>query len=218
MNLSALVSAAVVNYQTPDLLEAAVESFCRMYPRVPLLIIDNGSRDGSPALIHGLHAARPGQITTLLLEENRYHGPAMHVAMQQLHTPYVYIFDSDTETERGGFLEAMTALLADEETRYGAGQIVHVNKRGFAARSGVPVLASAHMLLKRDLYHQLPPFVHHGLPALANFAAAAARGYRLCAFPIQAYVRHLGRGTADRYGYGLGVRSKLDFLLNKLGL
>lgn len=214
------VAAAVVNFQTPDLLDAAVRSFRAAYPAVPLLIIDNGSVDGSPGLIRRLADELGPGVSALLLEENIYHGPAMHRALCELETPYVYVFDSDTETQRGGFLEAMLADLAAEDHRYGAGQVVHANKRGFrvAAGEGTPVLASAHMLLKRGLYHQLPPFIHHGLPALHNFEAAAEQGYELRAFPIEDYVFHKGRGTAERYGYGLGLRSRADYLLNKLGL
>lgn len=219
-NLTDHVAAAVVNFQTPELLETAVRSFHEVYPAVPLRIIDNGSRDSSPGLIQDLATELGPGVTTLLLGENIYHGPAMHRALCALQAPYVYLFDSDTETRRGGFLEAMLDVLAAEAQRYGAGQVVHANKRGFrvAAGEGIPVLASAHMLLRRDLYHRLPPFVHHGLPALRNFEAAAAQGYELCAFPIGDYVLHKGRGTAERFGYGLGLRSKADYLLHKLGL
>jgi hypothetical protein len=73
------------------------------------------------------------------------------------------------------------------------------------------------MLRVRD-YHLFPPFEHHGMPTLKHFSAAVAQGYELADFPTREYVRHFGRGTAMRYGYGLGLKSKVDFLLNKLGL
>ena len=74
------------------------------------------------------------------------------------------------------------------------------------------------MLVKRTLYHRLPPFVHHGLPVLQNFRAAAEEGLRVCDFPVQDYVLHHGRGTVSRYGYGLGWRSRVSYLLHRLGL
>ena len=217
-DIASQVAAAVINYQTPDLLETAVRSFHRAYPTLPLLIIDNGSQDQSPALITTLQNELGGPIETLFLKENRYHGPAMHLALTHLQAPYVFIFDSDTETHRSGFLEPMLALLSADEANYGAGDVVRANKRGFADPKGVPVLASAFMLIKRSLYHRLPPFIHHGLPVLGNCTAAAAQGYRLLDFPIEDYIEHFGRGTAARFGYGLGLRSRLDYLLNKLGL
>lgn len=217
MSIEHLVAAAVVNYQTPDLLETAVRSFHRMYPDVHLLIIDNGSSDESPEVIAALERELGPSISSKLLPENRYHGPAMDLALRDLDARFVYLFDSDTETTRGGFLEEMIEKGTPDDV-YGVGKVAHVNQRGFAARSGVPVLVSAFMLLKRDLYLKLPPFVHHGLPALENFRAAAGRSYGLVPYPIEEYVTHFGRGTAERYGYGLGLRSRLDYLLNKLGL
>jgi hypothetical protein len=212
------VAAAIVNFQTPDLVEVAARSFHAVYPDVPLLLLDNGSQDGSPALVRRLEEALAPGVEALLLAENVFHGPAMHLAMQRLQTRTVFFLDSDTETLRGGFLEPMIELVESADAHYGAGQVVQVNRRGFVARDGIPVLTSWHMLLKRSLYHRLPPFVHHGLPVLQNFRAAAEAGYQLKPFPVQDYVRHLGRGTVSRFGYRLGLRSKLDFLLNRLGL
>ncbi len=213
------VTAVVINYQTPDLLEVAVRSFRRCYADVPLLIIDNGSRDHSRQVIEHLIAEGKESTRVLWLPENIYHGPAMHRAMEAIATPYVYFFDSDTETRRGGFLEPMLTALEADPQAYGAGRIVEVDRRrGFRKPGGMPVLATPYMLLRRDFYFRLPPFIHHGLPTLQNFRAAEQRGYRLISFPIETYVHHLGRGTAGRYGYGLGWRSRLAYLLHWLGL
>lgn len=212
------IAAAVINFQTPDLLDVAVRSFHAVYPEVPTLIIDNGSEDDSPAIIAKLCEELGPIVRADYLTENIYHGPAMHVALQRLTAPYLYIFDSDTETQKGGFLEPMLEVLEALEQGYGVGQTVTVDKRGFAAEAGIPVLASYHMLLKRSIYHQLVPFIHHGLPALNNFKHAFEKGYRVASFPISDYVHHLGRGTAARYGYGLGWRSRLDYVLHRLGI
>lgn len=217
MSVDQRVTAVVVNYQTPDLLETAVRSFHEQYPDVRLLIVDNGSKDESRSVIETLAAQLGTSIEPIFLDENRYHGPAMDLGIRKAQTPLVYIFDSDTETKKGGFLEEMSRLLVPDDA-YGSGKIARVNKRGFAADDGTPVLVSAHMLLQREIYLALPPFVHHGLPALDNFRAAAEKGYRLAPFPIDEYVEHFGRGTAERFGYGLGLKSRLDYLLNKLGL
>jgi hypothetical protein len=42
-------------------------------------------------------------------------------------------------------------------------------------------------------------------------------GYILKSFPIENFIDHRWRGTASRFGYGLGWRGKIDFVLNKLG-
>lgn len=215
MSLAARVHTAVVNYQTPQLVDTAVRSFRRCYPSVPVLVIDNGSRDASRDVIEGLRNELPA-VTALFLDGNRYHGPAMDLALRHLESDLVFLLDSDTETLRGGFLEEMVAL-CDPPMVYGSGEVVRVNDRGFADKGEIPVLVSAYMLIDRRLYLELPPFVHHGLPALQNFKAAAEAGYRLAEFSVGDYVEHFGRGTAERYGYGLGWRSRIDYVLNKLG-
>lgn len=216
MSLADRVNVAVVNYQTPDLLDTAVRSFNPFYPNVPLMIVDNGSQDASReavSLLQEDHAS----VTALLLDGNRYHGPAMDLALRHLESDYVFFLDSDTETRKGGFLEDMVALCEPPDV-YGVGQITSVNRRGFAVRSGLPVLVSAYMLIDRKRYLELPPFIHHGLPTLQNFRAADKAGLRLAEYPIDEFVEHLGRGTADRFGYGLDLKSRVDYVLHKLGL
>lgn len=217
MPVSDHVTTVVVNYQTPDLVDTAVRSFHRHYPNVGILLIDNGSRDESVDVIDNLAGDLGTSLTPLLLDDNYHHGPAMHRAVGQISTPYVFFLDSDTETLRGGFLEEMTAKSSSPNV-YGAGKIVHANRRGFAAAKGVPVLVSAYMLIKRDVYNRLPPFIHHGLPALNNFTGARDAGFELAPFPVDRYIKHFGRGTAQRFGYGLGWKSRMNYILNRLGL
>ncbi len=216
---AAQVQTLLVHYRTPDLLGAAVSSFRAAYPEAPVHIVDNGSGPADADFVRSLAADSGGLVTADFLEANVFHGPALDRALRASEAPYCFVLDSDTVTRRPGFLEPMLAWLREDPARrYGIGQRVCADRRGFAAAAGTPVLASAYMLLDRRRYLTLPPFVHHGLPALANFRAAAAAGLELGAFPIEQYVDHLGRGTAARYGYGLGLRSKWDYLLHRLGL
>lgn len=213
-----LVSAAVVNFQTPDLLRDAVQSFRGFYPDLSLLIVENGSQDESAERIEQLRKDAPDQISVISNEKNRFHGPAMDQSIRACETPYVYIFDSDTKTLEGGFLESMIQIMESDSRCYSVGNRVAVSKRGFARPGGLPVPVSAFMLIRKNMYVQLSPFEHHGLPVLKNFTDAARKGWRVRQFAVEQYVEHLGRGTADRFGYGLGLRSRLDYLLNRLGL
>ncbi len=216
--MQGLVTAAVINYQTPDLLTDAVRSFRKYYRDVPLIVVENGSMDDSFECIKTLQAAFPDSITLIRNAENLYHGPAMDQAIRSSKTPFVYVFDSDTRTKSGGFLEAMTKMMTEDSMCYAVGKIVTVNRRGFAATAGTPVPVSAFMLIRKEKYELLAPFEHHGLPVLKNCIDAARNGWRICSYPVEEYVEHFGRGTADRYGYGLGWRSRIDYLLNRLGL
>ena len=213
-----IVSTIIVNYRTPELLDVAVRSFQETYSQIRLLIIDNGSDQPSLDVIKRLESDYPATVNSHLLPENIFHGPAMDLGIKRLATPYVFILDSDTQTKRSGFIELMLDRFTDSNV-YAVGQTATVNERGFASSSGeIIVPISAYMLLDRQKYLQLPPFVHHGLPVLNNIAAAQQRNWNVSEFPVGDYVDHFGRGTASQFGYGLGWRSKLDYLLNKFRL
>lgn len=207
----------IINYQTPDLLRRAVTSFRKFYPEERLELVDNGSSDDSVAVLEELATDNPESTGVTVHPRNLYHGPAMHRALVDASADHVFILDSDTVTRKGGFLEGMSAVLDEQGDVFAVGQQAMVDRRGFASSSGVPVPVSAHMMVRRQMYLQLPPFQHHGLPVLESCVAAKQRGWRVSEFPIEQYVEHLGRGTAERFGYGLGWRSRLDYLLHRLG-
>ena len=211
-------TAIIINFQTPDLTETAVRSFKKYYPDTNLILADNGSRDsGSVELINRLSQELTG-IKSHFFDSNLYHGPAMdYLIKSEAKSDYVFLLDSDTETLKGGFLEQMTALCGNEKI-YGAGRVQLINKRGFKSEEGIPILLTPYMLLKRELYEKFPPFVHHGQPTIYNFKAAFEQGYELRQFDIQDHISHLWRGTADRFGYGLNWKARLDYVLNKIGL
>jgi len=212
------VRTVVINYQTPDLIKIAVESLRKFYPSVKLLIIDNGSKDESKAVIERLKGECPDETDLLFLNKNCFHGPAMDKALKTVYEEYVFFLDSDAEVKRGGFLEAMLDEMEKDKNAYGIGRMQIVNKRGFPAEEGITVLVPAYMMIRRSYYSDLPPFEHHGMPVLNNFISANEKGLRLISFPIEQYIDHKWRGTASRYGYGLGLKGKIDYVLNKIGL
>jgi len=211
------IRIVVINFQTPDLLKTAIDSFLKFYLNAQITIIDNGSKDSSREVIENMRKSLPDNIETQLLDKNIYHGPAMNYALNTLKEEYVFFLDSDTETKRGGFLEPMLAELESSKTTYGIGRQIKVNKRGFLSETGTTILTPAYIMLRRCLYSCFPPFEHHGQPVMKNFIVAQQKGYKLEAFPIEDFIDHRWRGTASRFGYGLGWGGKKDYLLNKLG-
>jgi glycosyltransferase involved in cell wall biosynthesis len=214
------VAAVIINYRTPDLTRRAVRTFRRFYPTVPLLLVDNGSADGSLEELRALAALAPEATTIVVNETNLHHGPAMHQAMTLLKEERILFLDSDCEVIRGGFLELMLAALGETPGGYAAGKRIFMNARGFdraEGRGAIPYLRPICLLVDRALYFTLPPFVRHGAPCLANMRRASEQGLRLLPFPVEEYVRHDGRGTAGRFGYALGWKGRLNYLLNKLG-
>ena len=215
------VTAVVINFKTPDLTCRAVTTFRSFYPSVPTLIIDNGSHDGSLAVLEALQRENAHSTEILRNRRNLHHGPAMNQALQLLHSPAILFLDSDCEVVRGGFLEQMYALGMEQPAHYAVGKRIVMNRRGFdepEGGTGIPYIRPICMLVKRELYLTLPPFERHGAPCLRNMIAASARGYLMVNFAVEEYVRHQGRGTAARQGYRLGLKGRLNHLLNRLGL
>jgi glycosyltransferase involved in cell wall biosynthesis len=214
------ITTVVVNYRTRDLTERCIESFLKHYPDIRLILIDNGSRDNSTEYVK--HVSRDNHaVTCVINEKNRYHGPAMDQGVKLSTTRYVFTLDSDCEILRGGFLEEMLALFADPNL-YAVGRLVHMDRYGFEAQAGrgrrIRYVHPSAMLLDREKYLTLKSFVHHGSPCIKNMKDAAQVGYKLRDFPLSDFVRHYGRGTCSRYGYGLSPRTSVERLLSRLGL
>lgn len=214
------LTAAIINYNTADLLDRSARSLRAFYPAVPLLLIDNGSNDGSAATMDALRSEWPVCTALLFNAANRHHGPAMDQAIRHAATPFVFMLDSDCVVLKGGMLEAMLAILERDPHAYAIGKKIFMNKRGFDVPGGpqaTPYIRPIAMMLGRDRYLTLPPFRRHGAPCLENMKAAAERGLFLVDFPVEEYVVHAGRGTARRVGYNLGWKGRLNHLLNKMG-
>ena len=215
------LTTVIINYQTPQITTKAIKTFRSFYPEVQILVIDNGSKDDSLYYLNSLRTESPNHLKIIVNKNNIYHGPAMDLALRELTTPFVHFLDSDCEVYCGGFLEKMVNLLQADKENYAVGKLVFVNKRGFEVPSqgkAIPYIRPSCMVIKRYLYLALPPFTHHGSPCLLNMKSAYERGLKAIDFPINDFIYHYGRGTASKYGYGLGISSKIDYLLNKIGM
>lgn len=213
------ITTVIVNYQTPALLKDAVHSFKQFYPLIDLLIFDNGSEDDSAEVISEMQNRYSDTLRTHYERKNIYHGPALDKCLKELvKTKYCFFLDSDTITKKPGFIEKGLKILSSNDKYYALGHMVTANKRGFKDPDGIPIIVTPYLLMKTAPYKNFPPFIHHGQPVLFNFEEAQQNNYRLIHFPMEDYIEHLWRGTASKYGYSLGVKGKLDFLLNKLGL
>ncbi len=201
-------TALIVNYGTPDLTRAAVWSLRSLYPELPIVVVDNGSPDDSRARLAVL-AGEAGGVTLHTPAENLHHGPGLDYGIRRIVTPWVLTFDSDCLAYRAGFLEGMHALADGDANAYMVGQLHQVNDDGFDAPAGHDYVHPKCALVRRDSYLLLPPFARHGAPCLANEREAAAQGLGLLDYPVRDYVFHIGEGTVQRFGYGLGAAGRL---------
>ncbi len=216
------VTAVIINFQTFDLTHRAIKSFRRYYPEIPLLLIDNGSKDDSTFNFEMLVKASTTPTELIINKKNVHHGPAMHQAIERTSSEYLLFVDSDCEIRKGGFVELMLSLLSGSDQNYVVGKKVYMNNRGFDVYKNdgdaIEYIRPICMLLKREIYLKLPKFEKHGTPCLGNMKEAVRQGYRLIDFPIEKYIIHQGRGTTSRFGYHLGWKGRWNYLMNKLGL
>jgi hypothetical protein len=202
------VTAVLVHYRTFDLTRMAIWSLRSLYPSLPLLVVENGSHDGSREKLYQLGAA-VSDLNIIESDRHVHHGPGMHRGIGHVATDWILLCDTDCILYRHGVLEAMMQRIS--EATYMIGEEQRVDADGFPAGDAEGAFRYIHpffALVRRSMYAELPPFEKHGAPCLANEKAARRRAFGLTDFPVREYVFHFGRGTVDQHGYGLGYRGQ----------
>ena len=82
-----LVSIVTPSFNQARYLEATIQSVLSQdYPRLEYIVLDDGSRDGTLAVLRGLAGQRPGQIETLALPTNQGKAEAVRQGMRHALT------------------------------------------------------------------------------------------------------------------------------------
>jgi glycosyltransferase involved in cell wall biosynthesis len=186
------VGIVTVHFETPSHLAQLVYSLYRLLGPAEfetLVVVDNGSRDGSLELLRRLAAA--GLLELIENEEQRYHGPGLTQGISWLaeHRPelaLVWTLDSDVVVLRRDTLRDAADYLAMSE----------------AAAVGEPwddKLCPHCLLFDPGIVWRdpIPPFLEHGEPSLALQHGLREAGERLEGFPFEwgGYIAHVGRAT-----------------------
>lgn len=191
--MTGLITVITVNFKTPDLIADCIITFRRFYADVPYIVVDNG---GSPESIETIKALGVSLIEN---ERNIGHGPAINKAMIETVTPYAFLLDSDTRTNRRGFLEKMLELFEADPNLFAAGMLRHVNDNGVRAKEGTPYIHPYACMIDVKKFKQVRPFTNRGAPALHTMQDARARGWSVTSFPIDDYIWHMVAGTRGWY-------------------
>jgi glycosyltransferase involved in cell wall biosynthesis len=191
------VCVVTVSYNTLELTALLLWSLHRVldWPVGEILVIDNGSTDGSRELL--AEAAQAGLCTLISNDRNSGHGPGLNEAMDRLrqrtHLPdRVWILDSDCVIARGDVLSAVFA----SPTTDGATIIGEAHWDPWHERHRFELyslLIDATWLLHANDV----PFTDDGDPAITLLDAAEAAGVAMAEFPFTAehFLIHRGRGS-----------------------
>lgn len=204
------VTIISVTHNTLHLIKQMYESLRSVYSSIPLVIIDNGSIDGTDEYLKSLVDEH---LVRVHLFRNIGHGPALDMAIHKTYSEKFFTLDSDCVVKKVGFIEDMLSKMTDGV--YAVGWLRYVDPHSgvsldwFTTKTDtsvfVPYVHPAVGMYDRSMYNSLPPFEHHGAPALANMRAAKECGYKVVDYNVSDYIVHLVAGTRRLYtGHGFG--------------
>ena len=110
------VSVVVPNYNGIAFVERCFKALIKDAPKAELLLVDNGSTDGSRELT----ARRFPQVRIIALKENYGFCRAANEGMKAASSPYVILLNNDTEV-LPGFTKALVSALQLEPRAFSAG-------------------------------------------------------------------------------------------------
>lgn len=210
---AAKVGIVAVNFNTQRLISQLVFSLYRVLGRsefATLVVVDNGSTDGSVELLESLAAA--GMLHLIRNPTQQYHGPALTQGVSWLASrqssaepgeqlDYVWLLDSDVVVLRPDTVRTALGVFEQEDAA-AVGQRLDNPVLSRVLRHNQTMLSPFSLMLDpaRIWRPPIPPFVEEGAPATALQVAADAEGLHLAPFPFvdDAYLIHLGRGTLQQ--------------------
>lgn len=207
MELEKQITAITVTHNTKDLFERCYNAFRKAHPTMNLIIVD-GSDQSDPCFHYVISLA--DQYTRVFHSSNNIgHGNGLVFAIEKVKTPFILIFDSDTE-----ILESPVQKMLDmmEEDTYGVGNIEKTGLDGFEygckpehfKQESMRYLHPFFCLIQLKEYWKYLPFCHHGAPAVNTCLDIHKRGISekvIKEFPIwhTAGKGHVWEGKPNQY-------------------
>ncbi len=173
-----------------------------------VLYVDDGSTDGSPAILAGLRASDP-RVRVVRLAENQGQSPALDAGFRRAAGDVVVTLDSDLQNDPADIprllaaLEGCDAVSGVRQRRRDtfvrrASSTVANGVRRRALGDGITDVGCSLKAYRAELLRGLPFFkgMHRFLPALVQFAGA-----RVVEIPVSHRPRRYGQAK-----YGIGNR------------
>ncbi|HXG61113.1 MAG TPA: glycosyltransferase [Planctomycetota bacterium] len=142
------VTVVVVNYNGGDLTPACLET---IPPAAETIVVDNGSRDGSPETI----AARFPSVRLLRHSVNRGFAAAVNRALEEARGRYVCLLNNDARLAPGALEELVRFMDTHPDVGICAPQLLHEDGRRQHSFDNFPSLAT--VFLNKSLLRRLFP-------------------------------------------------------------
>ena len=210
------VTGLTVFYKTAHLVELSLEPFRKFYPDTKLIVVNNSPEDDECTIALLKFVEKYKDCTKLIqLDMNYGHGPGLNRGMEYVETPYVYIFDSDTEMIKENMLEDMTSLMNSRTYGVGFTRLTslggsHRDKGNLDDPEVMTYLHPLACVISMHQYWKFPKFTSGGAPfnkAMSAIKDTGIANILIKFFPVilggrlQAnYVKHGGGHTRARYG------------------
>ena len=104
-----LLSVAVPCYNSQDYMEHCISTLLSGGEDVEILIVDDGSKDRTPAIADRLQAEHPGTIRAIH-QENAGHGGAVMTGLRNANGIYFKVVDSDDWVDEAAFAKVLRRL------------------------------------------------------------------------------------------------------------
>lgn len=172
-------------------------------PGARLLAVDDGSRDGTPAILDGLAASLEG--VEVLHKPNGGHGDAVLHGLRRTRAEWLFLIDSDNQFEIQDFWKLWEVresadllmgvrvarhdpwlrLVITRLLRFGLRLLFHVRLRD----ANVPF-----KLMRREVWEGVVPLLPETVrtPSIFIAVAAARQGRRIVEMPVAHYERRTG--------------------------
>ena len=169
------VSAIIVNWNGKHLLGECLDSLCEQTrPMDEILVVDNGSRDGSQALIR----ERYPEVTLVELNENKGFSIANNIGIRRATGDYIALLNNDLVLDPKWTEYMVSALDTDASLGSCACKILFYDHRNTIDAAGIEVLTSGGGA-NRGLFEDASLFEH---PTRVFGACAGAAMYRSSMF------------------------------------
>lgn len=107
--MSVVLSIVVPAYNAEAYLSRALDSVIGFGPQVEVLVVDDGSTEGTAALAHGYVDRYPGQVR-LLRKPNGGHGSAINAGLDHARGAYLKVVDADDWLDRAALERVLDTL------------------------------------------------------------------------------------------------------------